>query len=159
MTEEQKKNKELIERYPFLLPRNDWTGEVEEDYDYSYTILDDMPKGWRKAFGEQLCEELREALIKVNYLDKYRIVQLKEKFGMVRIYSDGSPDGVDYPILDKYEEISTRTCIKCGAPATQMTTGWIMPFCGKCVSEFDYPTKTVPLKTLREGYDANSTKN
>ena len=35
------------------MPRNRWTGEVPEDYDYSYTELDSMPDGWRKAFGEQ----------------------------------------------------------------------------------------------------------
>ena len=37
-TKEQ--NKKLIERYPFLMPRNRWTGKVPEDYDYSYTELD-----------------------------------------------------------------------------------------------------------------------
>ena len=31
------KNKELIKKYPFLLPRNVWTDKVPEDYDYSYT--------------------------------------------------------------------------------------------------------------------------
>lgn len=45
-------NKQLVEKYPFLLPRNRWTGKVQEDYDYSYTELDGMPDGWRKAFGE-----------------------------------------------------------------------------------------------------------
>ena len=53
-------NKELIKRYPFLLPRNRWTGEVAEDYDYHYTELDGMPDGWRIAFGKQMCEEIRE---------------------------------------------------------------------------------------------------
>ena len=48
-------NHKLIERFPFLIPRNRWTGKVPEDYDYSYTELDSMPDGWRKAFGEQMC--------------------------------------------------------------------------------------------------------
>ena len=35
-------NKELIERYPFLLPRNRWTGEIPEDYDYDYCYYYDV---------------------------------------------------------------------------------------------------------------------
>lgn len=38
-------NKELVEEFPFLLPRNRFTGEVPKDYDYSYTELDAMPEG------------------------------------------------------------------------------------------------------------------
>ena len=34
--------------------------------------------------------------------------------------------------LDKYEELSFKTCIFCGEPATQMTTGWILPVCDSC---------------------------
>ena len=49
---EKEYNKQLCEKYPFLLPRNRWTGLVHPDYDYSYTELDAMPTGWRKAFGE-----------------------------------------------------------------------------------------------------------
>ena len=57
-------NKQLIEKYPFLMPYNIWTGEPIEDYDYEYTWLDDMPDGWRNAFGLQMCEELKQALNK-----------------------------------------------------------------------------------------------
>ena len=32
-------------------------------------------------------------------------------------------------IIDKYEEISAYTCCECGKPATQITTGWICPYC------------------------------
>ena len=74
-------NKELIEKYPFLLPRNVWTGKVSEDYDYSYTLLDDMPEGWKNCFGEIMCEIIKDALVKNNYLEKYRISQIKEKYG------------------------------------------------------------------------------
>ena len=73
-----KENRNLIERFPFLLPRNRWTGKVPEDYDYSYTELDAMPDGWRKTFGEQLCEELKAELVKAGYLNGYRIAQIKE---------------------------------------------------------------------------------
>ena len=53
MQSNKESNQKLIERFPFLIPRNRWTGKVPEDYDYSYTELDSMPDGWRKALGSK----------------------------------------------------------------------------------------------------------
>lgn len=73
MQSNKESNQKLIERFPFLIPRNRWTGKVPEDYDYSYTELDSMPDGWRKAFGEQMCEDIRDELVHAEYLNQYRI--------------------------------------------------------------------------------------
>ena len=43
-------NKKLIERYPWLLPRNVWSDEVPEDYDYSYTKFDEIPDNLKNAY-------------------------------------------------------------------------------------------------------------
>lgn len=136
MTDEEKivYNKELIQKYPFLLPRNRWTGKVPEDYDYSYTELDDMDTGWRIAFGEQLCKEIAEELKKYDYLDKYRIVQLKEKFGGMRLYDNGAPGNVE-DIIDEYATLSEHTCVGYGAPATKISRGWICPWCDDCAAK------------------------
>lgn len=131
MTAEENRN--LVERFPFLLPRNRWTGEVSEDYDYSYTELDAMPEGWRKAFGEQLCEELKAELVKAGCLNEYRIAQIKEKYGSLCWYDFGATEKILSEIVPKYERLSQRTCIKCGASATRITTGWISPYCDSCV--------------------------
>jgi len=131
MTKEQ--NKKLIERYPFLLPHNRWTDQEIKDYDYSYTELDAMPDGWRIAFGEQMCEEIRKELIKNDYLEKYRITQIKEKFGSLRWYDFGCTEKMHREIIPKYEQLSARTCIKCGKPATRITLGWISPYCDDCL--------------------------
>ena len=97
-------NKALCERYPFLIPRNVWTDSIVEDYNYEFTELDGMPDGWRKAFGIQFMEELREELIKVNNLNTFRIIQIKEKFGGLRFYINGAPPNSKiYDIIDKYE--------------------------------------------------------
>ena len=122
-------NKELIEKYPFLLPRNVWTGEPIEDYDYSYTELDDMPTGWRIAFGEQLCAELMEAL--GDDAKDYFIEQIKEKYGELRWYPNWGSEKI-YDIIDKYTHLSRRICIKCGAPATKISLGWVSPYCDEC---------------------------
>lgn len=135
-------NKELVKLYPFLLPRNRFSGKVSDDYDYSYTELDAMPWGWRKAFGEQLCAELREALIRANFLYKYRIVQIKEKYGSLRWYDNGAPEEAR-KIINKYESLSGHTCIKCGAPATCLTTMWIEPYCSACAPKGEGATMPI----------------
>ena len=143
-------NKKLVKAFPFLLPRNRWTDEVVEDYDYTWTELDAMPEGWRKLFGEHMCAEIAAILKKANYLDKYRIIQIKEKYGSLRWYGSGVPVEIsdELNILIRcYETLSERTCIVCGAPATRITTGWISPYCDNCVSKDE---NSVPIKEWLE---------
>jgi hypothetical protein len=133
-------NKALCEKYPFLLPRNDFTGNLEENYDYSYTWLDEIPYGWCKAFGLRICEEIKVALIAENCLEKYRILQIKEKFGQLTWYDNGHSDVVD-DVLLKYEYISKFVCIECGKlfPEARMVCGgWVSPFCRECYPYKDY---------------------
>ena len=135
-------NKELIERYPFLMPRNRWTGEVPNDFNYSYTELDAMDNGWRQAFGERMCEEIRNALIEDNCLEEYRISQIKEKYGTLRWYDFGTTQKV-YDIVAKYEYISGFICQNCGRPYAKEfnTGGWICTLCENCASEI-FPNMT-----------------
>ena len=134
-------NKDLLEKYPWLTPYNVWTGEPLEDYDYEYTLADDIPRGWRIAFGDQMIEELDQLLKKYNLEKEYRIVQIKEKFGGLRWYDNGFPEEgykeyTDW--LHKYEDLSFRTCIRCGKPAIGLTKGWIMPLCKDCMKDTPY---------------------
>lgn len=124
-------NKELCERYPFLLPR-DWEDKVPKGYDYSYTKLDEMPVGWRIAFGEQMCADIMEILEKENTVEEYRVLQIKEKFGELRWYSNYYNEELEN-IIRKYTELSRETCIRCGKPAEFMNAGWMSAFCGDCV--------------------------
>lgn len=39
MQSNKESNQKLIERFPFLMPRNRWTGKVPEDYDYEVYAL------------------------------------------------------------------------------------------------------------------------
>ena len=137
-----KENKKLIKEFPFLLPRNVWTGEVISDYDYSFTELDSMPEGWRKSFGFDMCKEIKEELLKYNYLDNYRITQIKEKYGSLRWYDNGYPrDSKIGSIIEKYERLSEEICINCGNPAKYYTKGWISFICEDCKNKIikEYP--------------------
>lgn len=102
----------------------------------SYTELDAMESGWRKAFGIQMCKEIKKELKKHKFLYKYRIIQIKEKFGYLHWYDGGSPkDSKIYDIIRKYEQISAKTCGVCGKPATKISKGWIYPYCDDCIGD------------------------
>ena len=117
-------NSELIEKYPWL--------QVE---DFNYCWLDDLEPGWRKAFGDQMCEEIDKALIEDGVRDIYEISQIKEKYGFLHWYDNNVSDRVNRLIFDKYEPLSERTCGCCGAPAKYTGTGWIYPYCENCLPE------------------------
>lgn len=134
-------NRWLCHKYHWLIPRNHWTDDELEEYDYKYTELDAMPDGWLVAFGEQMCEEIQKVLEKANYVDKYRILQIKEKWGYLHWYSNGIPSEISdeyWSIIRKYEDLSARTCFICGKPATKISTGWICPWCDDCADKHGY---------------------
>ena len=156
------RNRALCEKYPFLIPRNRWSGkriteakdggywpgdpESIPEYDYEYTELDDMPEGWRKAFGEQLCEELKQELLASGgekALNEYMICQIKEKYGYLRWYDFGCTERWFSEILPQYENLSERTCIRCGRPAKYISSGWISPWCEDCAKGI--PDRMVPI--------------
>lgn len=98
----------------------------------TYTELDGMERGWRKAFGIQYMQELKKQLKKDKMLYKWRIMDIKEKYGTLRVYCNYGSKEL-YNIIDKYEELSYHTCIRCGKPATKISKGWISPYCDDCL--------------------------
>ena len=136
--EVKKRNRELCERYPFLKYRSQFGGEDLDGYDYDFTYLDSMPRGWKKAFGVQMCEELRDILIEGDFLDEYHVFQVKEKYGGLRWYDSGVPKNIwdKYAAwLKKYEDLSEQTCISCGKPGIMRDGGWISPWCDDCYNK------------------------
>ena len=174
-------NKELIKMYPWLLPRNVWTGEVVEDYDYHYTELDSLPDGWYKAFGLDICKEIQEALEEaqrknpdggyeesaittkydsdkiIPYPEGYLIVEIKEKFGSLRWYDNGATQKV-HDIIAKYERLSEGICIKCGKPAVWESTGWISFFCDDCAKSI-FETEEAYAKANYSSYKPGKFEN
>lgn len=135
-------DKELLERYPFLRvdPEYNYIDTPEELYSEEGLYI---PKGWRDLFLK-CCEELRDELIKINKLDEFKINQLKEKYGSMRIYTNISDPTIN-DIINRYEIISQFTCCKCGKIATVETTGWICPYCDECVTDEDVRDRYRPI--------------
>lgn len=147
------KNKELCQRYPFLIPRSLKTDEIAEDYDYERTKLDYMPFGWQVAFGELMCEEIRDELIRTNYLDKYRVLDIKEKYGLLCWYDAGTPKDSGIPdIISKWRHISKYVCQTCGSTREVMNTAgyWIESICVDCAKKREERIKrTIKLEPLK----------
>lgn len=168
---QRRRNKSLCDRYPFLIPRYEWSDEIAWGKDipkYSYTLAEDFPAGWWKAFGIMLCEELRDDLIRCNYLYEFRIVQIKEKFGELRVYTGSLPmSSKAFDIIDKYSHLSQNICIICGRPDVPMiNTGWISPYCYKCFKKIcnrqDRYYEDKPQRTddqIKELYKSRSNDN
>lgn len=107
---------------------------------YPWFKLDEMPQGWIAAFGELMCEDIQQELEKFDYVDKYEIVQVKEKFATLTIYDNGVPEGCKvHDIIEDYSALSEFICIGCGELNVPCTIdSWIVPICKKCIRKMNY---------------------
>ena len=83
-------------------------------------------------------DELKAILEKADYVDKFRFVQIKEKYGTLRLYHEGVPEKIYAEVEEweaKYDGLSEKTCIHCGKPAKYVSIGWISPWCEDCAKE------------------------
>lgn len=129
----RQENKRLIQKYPFLMIKDNSVCPWCRQGAYEHTWLDDMPDGWRLGFAEKMCDELLEVL--GEYADKWIIYQLKEKYGELVIYHGDVPEDVYNKVeavIDKYADISEKTCVQCGAPGVMRKGGWELPWCDEC---------------------------
>lgn len=134
MTKEE--NKALIERMPYLMPRNVFTDEVPDNYDFGYIRGEfELPHGWFRLFL-QMCEDIREPLIKADQLDSFRFTQIKEKWGYMECYNFGAPKTVQ-DIIDDYRYVSKFVCCECGKPATVQTNVWVENYCQECAEKYE----------------------
>lgn len=134
-------------KYPFLRIKDNSTCPWNEENSDDVCWFDEIPFGWVKAFGKEMCDELLATLGK--YVDDFIILQMKEKFGELRVY--WAFEDKDYTateteeigeiqlkvhnIIDKYASISARTCVECGKEAVYMTEQWVLPYCAECAPE------------------------
>ena len=149
------RNKKLCKKYPWLIPRNVWTGRISWiEYPYDNTELDNMRIGWRKAFGDIWCEEIQKILKKNNFVHDFRIVQLKEKYGQLRCYTNGHPKELD-DLIWCFETISEYVCVRCGKLDTPIINnyGWYIPVCKKCYEKQDFYGNFFNFKSYQERLD------
>lgn len=125
-------------KYPFWKSRNVWNGKFSG---YTYTLYDEIPVGWRIAFGKKLSEDIlkagketRKRLKKhASWKEMISFQQIKEKWGELCLYASASHEIQD--VLDYYEHLSQAYCICCGKPARYITKGWVSFQCESCFEE------------------------
>lgn len=130
-TTEQRKNYELCMKYPILIPLR---ARDDVNYMYDYTSLDQMPSGWRIAFGEDWARDVQEILnnkLTEEERDEVCILDMKEKYGFLDVDINFYSAEMD-AVLEKYKKLSKFTCIGCGKPATKISWTWICPWCDDC---------------------------
>ena len=165
---EIKKNKKLIKEFPFLFPSRHSSGKPIKNYDYTWTELINLECGWIKSFGIEMCQRLKENLLKADYLYKYQITQIKEKYGTLRWYDNGVPDSIAEEherIIEYYEDKSKLVCTYCGKETKYITVnGWTNYVCEDCFNDYRLKNTTtyqeltwshIPVRTR---YDNNKGK-
>ena len=105
---ERNENRELVAEYPWL------------DTGYErFTLLDLLPIGWRDLILD-MCKEIKKELVKHDLVEKYEVIEAKEKWYGLSWY-DGLSDLSPMPpaitdIVCKYEMQSKEVCMRCGRP-------------------------------------------
>ena len=129
------KNNELIEKYKDILSGNFWGFEI--------------PNGWDWVVEKYL--EKTQWDITHNKLN-ISIVQIKEKFGGLRVYLNDVPEN-SYHFIEQAERYSHEICEVCGEPGEQhRISGWVFTLCDEHRDEklyVDYDGKKY-LKKIKE---------
>lgn len=144
---EKEELRKLLEKYPFLIHRNVFSGEAcyqteEENLKYNwYNEWNDY--GWEKIW-KRFMQELFKEYDKLpdEAKEKFAIWDSKEKYGTLRVSLSGYTEG-----MQEAETIlhfmSSVTCQNCGKQPRDSkgnhliwtTKGWIINLCKDCLKE------------------------
>jgi hypothetical protein len=117
--------KKLVKRFKFLQRDKD-------DMTPYYLFGIECENGW-----ENLLYRLFEGIEKILEQDSdFRIMQIKEKFGSLRVYTNFSNDLID-TLINKAELESEKICEDCGKKGKLVKlNGWLRTQCQKCFKEW-----------------------
>jgi hypothetical protein len=125
---------EWATRFPLALSEMRWPSKPLDTFDAQPLARwgIDVMAGWRPILEWLLGRlEAEIAAQPMDDRDRFRILQIKEKFGWLTVYlADSTPD-MDTAIQEAADE-STRTCEVCGAPGElKQRDDWWAPRCGE----------------------------
>ena len=91
--------------------------------------------GWEPII-RALCSYI-QSYVDLNNKPQVEFTQVKEKFGGLRIYCEGSNEYIE-GMISFAENEGYRTCEDCGTKehVTVNKNGWIMTLCDKCRKEY-----------------------
>jgi len=108
--------------------------------------------GWECSEGwYSLIEKMIDELNPLSENLDINIVQIKEKYGTLRVYIDNGTDDM-YAVVDKYEIQSAKICEYCGEEASvRNNIGWHRTLCEQHYKE--------ALKEFRKYWEFKDWKN
>ena len=98
--------------------------------------LEELPTGWRIAFGNQLADDVIALAKKYNFENEYEVLQIKEKFGGLRWYEGHVPHEMfeeHSDLISDYERMSYYICVVCGRAAEPPKSMFDRPMCDECI--------------------------
>ena len=117
----------LVEKYPVVYNREGkhttfaiWGFECGEGW---YNLLD--------VLGSIIITELSD-----NRDLDFKLNQVKEKFGSLRFYYEGGNDTI-WGAVSFAEQMSNRTCERCGDVGNIRNDGWVVTLCDKHQKEWE----------------------
>lgn len=126
-------------------PENGFKVQTLED------VLNQVPEGWWNL--------LTEGFTKMFDLGwDGEIIQIKEKFGSLRIYTPPNLPSEISLIISSMEHRTGSICCKCGKPSTHVSMGWIMNYCSEHAPEGSKPNDDHPMTQVRK-FMHESSKN
>ena len=94
-----------------------------------------------KAYGEEKGEEeTKRQILKRDFrevketIPQLQFVQVKEKYGTLRLYTNYVDDYID-GVVNMAESMSAYTCETCGVPGKTTGTSWYYTLCRRCAKE------------------------
>jgi hypothetical protein len=123
------------------LASNEWREQIKKS----------IPKGWWKAFGERMCDDLQNALLKLPSaaIENFEIIEVKDKLGSLRFNTNWQTNEI-ISIMTRYEDLSAKTCCACGAPATKVSTESMSPWCDRHAPLYSIPFNEYIYHSIRE---------
>lgn len=112
--------------------RKELEESLSKDYPtLSQDIIFEVEDGWYEIIRDMF-SEVDRLLNKKNSEgneDHFRFSQIKEKWGLLRVYYYGYFDGID-EIISKYEKKSSSICEYCGSKGDRLKiNGWYKTIC------------------------------
>lgn len=114
------------------------TPEIEQELVNAYPALfaDRESKGSCMAYGCECGDGWAEILRSLGRLIAgrkcgYRFSQIKEKFGLLRIYGYGGDDYIAGAVA-MAEAVSGSVCERCGDRGSVRGKGWLVTLCDRC---------------------------
>ncbi len=104
------------------------TRDLERFYERLYTDKTQIPDRVKEEVENKRFRPVNEAVPQIQFS------QIKEKFGTLRMYTDGFDDYID-GVTSMAESMSACTCEVCGIPGRQTKGGWVRTLCIRCAKQ------------------------